>query len=178
MESHGRVGRDEDLDSRASGSEVAATAASTIPGEFTALLVEDDPHVAVVLAEAFADDGRLKVMLAQDGASALQAMEANPPPSVAVIDVWLCGASSLAVAGAAAARGIPFVFTTGDPVAADMVETCELTVLRKPYRIPNLISRAHAAAQLPRGTAAAGDLRRRTTQRLRELRERLVSSGL
>jgi CheY-like chemotaxis protein len=76
------------------------------------LIVEDEPMVAWLLDDMLVDFGCVVVGAADRLDEALAMIEDQPIDAV-VLDVNLRGQMSYPVADALAARGVPFVFTTG-----------------------------------------------------------------
>lgn len=128
------------------------------------LLVEDEaPQRAALLAALRAHWPRASVREAGDGDAALAALAdapgdgAVPPFDVAFLDIRLPGASGLAVARAAIARGVRVVFTTAyDQHAVEAFEQGAVDYLLKPIRperLADTLRRVEAA--LATGAAAA-----------------------
>lgn len=76
------------------------------------LLVEDDPIVALTLEESLREQGLVIAGLARDLRSAL-ALAADSGVEIALLDVKLGADGVGPVADLLAARGCPFVFTSG-----------------------------------------------------------------
>ncbi len=96
------------------------------------LVVEDEALVAMLVEDALQDAGFGLIGPARSVAQAI-ALLAAETPSAAVLDLNLAGESSAAVADALAARGIPFVVTTGYGAAGLPPGHRGVPVLPKPY---------------------------------------------
>ncbi|MEI6487047.1 MAG: response regulator [Sphingomonadales bacterium] len=102
------------------------------------LLAEDEAFLAILVTEALEDAGHAVIGPCQTVAQALAALAGAERCDAAVIDANLRGASAAPVAEALAARGIPFLVTTGylrsqlPPVLAGA------PVLSKPVRMAEL----------------------------------------
>jgi CheY-like chemotaxis protein len=94
------------------------------------LVVDDDPMIAMLLADWLSELGHEPLGPAYNSASALSLIETSRPDA-AIVDVSLGAGSGYTVAECLAKREIPFVFATGH-VSLDsrFVETC---VLVKPF---------------------------------------------
>lgn len=116
----------------------------------TILLVEDEMMVAMLLEVALENEGFTVISAGYLEKATLLATERAI--DAAVLDVNLHGKRSYPVADALAARGIPFVFSTGygDVDLKRLYPT--RPVLAKPYRSENLIAILSALI-----AAAAGD---------------------
>ena len=105
-------------------------------------MVEDDFLIGETLVEALQDQGATVVGPIGWVAEALTAI--RDPASrfdVAVLDVDLHGRRSYPIADALAARGIPFVFTTGYDAGAVEPAYREHARLEKPLSATALIAR-------------------------------------
>ena len=96
------------------------------------LLVEDEMLVAWLLQDMLADLGCAVVGPAARVAQALAIIDSQTFDA-AVLDVNLNGQTSYAVADALAARGVPFVFSTGYAKDRLAEPYRSLTVLQKPF---------------------------------------------
>jgi CheY-like chemotaxis protein len=76
------------------------------------LVVEDEAAVALMLEDLLAERGAVVVGPAADAASALELIAAGTI-DCAVVDYGLVGGTSLPVADALMARGVPFLFASG-----------------------------------------------------------------
>jgi CheY-like chemotaxis protein len=113
------------------------------------LVVEDEALVAMLVEDALQDAGFGLIGPARSVAQAI-ALLAAETPSAAVLDLNLAGESSATVADALAARGIPFVVTTGYGASGLPPGHRGVPVLPKPY------DPAELTAVLDRLCAGAG----------------------
>lgn len=97
------------------------------------LVLEDEMMVLINIEDALADFGCTSVAVAATVDQALTLI-GTQSFDVAMIDVNLNGQTSYPVADALAARGVPFVFSTGysDPGLGS--DHRDRPVLQKPYR--------------------------------------------
>jgi CheY-like chemotaxis protein len=97
------------------------------------LVVEDEMMVAWLLEDMLAELGCAVVGPAGSVNQALAMIDAGEAIDVAVLDVNLNGQTSYPIADALAARGVPFVFSTGydKDRLLDDYRTCP--VLQKPF---------------------------------------------
>jgi CheY-like chemotaxis protein len=105
------------------------------------LIVEDEMLVLLHIENALADLGCTSVSAAATVDQALDLINAQPF-DVALVDVNLNGRKSYPVADALAARGVPFVFSTGYSGQTLEDGYRDRPVLGKPY------SEAHMVAML------------------------------
>jgi len=89
-------------------------AVSDVLAGLLALVVEDQPLIALDTESMLADIGASSVASFSSADHALLWLQSGAP-GVAVLDVNLGGTSSFAVADELSLRGIPFAFTTGTP---------------------------------------------------------------
>lgn len=102
------------------------------------LVVEDEIFVAMML-EGMLDELGCEVVGPVAGvAQALAIIHAAGPIDAAVLDVNLNGQKSYPVADALAARGVPFVFSTGYRKEALSNGHGGVPVLQKPFRLSEL----------------------------------------
>jgi CheY-like chemotaxis protein len=97
------------------------------------LVVEDEMMVAWLLEDMLADLGCAVVGPAGSVNQALAMIDAGEAIDVAVLDVNLNGQTSYPVADALAARGVPFVFSTGYDKDRLLEDYRTFPVLQKPY---------------------------------------------
>ena len=97
------------------------------------LVVEDEMIVAWLLQDMLADLGCAVVGPAARVAQALAMIEAEAIDA-AVLDVNLNGQKSYPVADALAARGVPFVFSTGYETESLPNDYQSLRLLQKPFK--------------------------------------------
>jgi len=100
------------------------------------LVVEDEPLIAMMLEDFLAELGKTHVATCDSIASALAAIDAEHPDA-AILDINLSGgATTWPVADALAAKGIPFIFSSGgddaNPAYVDRPR------LAKPYTMDGL----------------------------------------
>ncbi len=120
----------------AGGVEIAPAA----PRPLTILLVDDDPDLRVVLADALETLGH-RAIQADDGISALAALE-EEVPDVVLLDFAMPGMNGAELAAEIRRRWptLPIVFASGfaDTGAIEAVER-DATILRKPFRVTQLL---------------------------------------
>lgn len=104
---------------------------------FRILLVEDEPLVAMAVEDALLSQGMTVIGPAATVAAALGCIASNEFDG-ALLDVNLRGEKIDAVADALAARGIPFVFTTGDGTYGLPAAHRNRPMLTKPFRDADL----------------------------------------
>ncbi len=97
------------------------------------LLVEDESLIAIVIEEMLEELGCELAGRAADLGSAVAAAEAGGFDG-AVLDVNLDGLESFAVADALAARGVPFLFSTGYGEPRMPEPFADRPVLQKPFQ--------------------------------------------
>jgi DNA-binding response OmpR family regulator len=96
------------------------------------LLVEDDPEFGEQMAERVAELGYAVAGPAVT-LEAAEALLAERTPAAALLDGVLAGRSSAPFAATLAARGVPFVFVTGDDRIAGLAkELKHVPLLTKP----------------------------------------------
>jgi CheY-like chemotaxis protein len=112
--------------------------------------VEDEPLVAMVLENIVEDMGASLVGPAASVTSALQLIEAGGFDG-ALLDVNLRGERVDAVADALAAKGIPFVFTTGHGIDGIPPAHRHRPMLGKPFRDADIVAalNRHVLAKQP-----------------------------
>ena len=96
------------------------------------LVVEDEALVAMLVEDALLDAGFAVIGPARSVSEAM-ALLAAEVPAAAVLDLNLGGETSVSVADALAARGIPFVVATGYGAAGLPAGHKHVPVLPKPY---------------------------------------------
>ena len=116
------------------------------------LIVEDEPMVAWLLDDMLVEFGCVVVGSADRVDEALAMIEAQPIDA-AVLDVNLRGQMSYPVADVLAARGVPFVFTTGYARARLLEAYRHYPYLLKPYH--RLAMRDALLGLLPSSAKAA-----------------------
>ena len=101
------------------------------------LVVDDQQDIADVIAMYLSDEGHA-VTTAGHGAAALAALERERFDG-AIVDAVLPGASGLAVAAAASARGVPVLLMTGEPNSMERLDgEGRYPVLKKPFHLREL----------------------------------------
>jgi CheY-like chemotaxis protein len=109
----------------------------------TVLVVDDEPFVRVVVAEALAEAGYL-TFEAEDAEAALDLLNANPNIDVLVTDMCLAGAldgHQLAIEAYSLCPDLKVIFMTGDSQTASTLERLPGVadgVLIKPFHLEDL----------------------------------------
>lgn len=101
-----------------------------------ALLVEDDPQVAMVVDELLSELG-LEVLVNQTFENAQEELDAGDI-DVAVLDMFLRGESAMPIAQKLRGMNVPFVVLTGSDPAPILRELPGVTVLSKPFELATL----------------------------------------
>ncbi len=116
----------------------------------TILVVEDEPLVAMVLESIIEDMGASLVGPAASVEKALSLIEAGGFAG-ALLDVNLRGERVDAVADALAAKGLPFVFTTGHGIDGIPAAHRHRPMLSKPFRDADItaVLNVHILAKQP-----------------------------
>ena len=112
------------------------TAMSDKDGRLRALLVEDEPLVALMIEDMLADLGIDVALSASTLADALAATEADF--DFALLDINLKGERSFPAAEALRRRGKPFMFVTGYGTLGTYGTDFDVVVLQKPFTIADL----------------------------------------
>jgi DNA-binding response OmpR family regulator len=116
------------------------------------LVVEDDPHVRMMLDELLQDRG-LKVMTVGDDRSAYQALSKNGAGfRVLLTDINLGGETDgfdVARRARSLNADIAVIFITGNPNESDRFKTGDGVMLHKPLNLMALADRVQAAAHRP-----------------------------
>jgi CheY-like chemotaxis protein len=111
------------------------------------LMVEDQLLIAMDVQTMLAREGAATVETASSVKEALHSLTIVQP-DVAILDVNLGNGSSIPVAHALAARGIPFVFATGyGETSLIPSELGHVPIVRKPYDIAALMGALTAAME-------------------------------
>lgn len=111
---------------------------NALPGK-KILVVEDEPLVALLVADILHDAGCIVLGPAYDVSSALKLFEDNFPDA-AVLDINLGGdQTSAPVADALERAGIPFVYATGYGAAKLRVKDKHKPRINKPFDKQNLL---------------------------------------
>lgn len=108
---------------------------STVAGR-RALLVEDDPQVAMVVDEILSDLG-LEVLVNQTFENAQEELDAGDI-DVAVLDMYLRGESAMPIARQLQGMNVPFLVLTGGDPASISRELPGVTVMSKPFEVADL----------------------------------------
>jgi CheY-like chemotaxis protein len=123
----------------------AATALSArlgsdgIARDLPILLLEDQMLIAMDVEAMLSGRGFSAIATASTVTQALKSIERSPP-AFAILDVNLGDGTSIPVAEALTARGIPFIFATGYGEGGMIpVEFETVPVLRKPYEVEALM---------------------------------------
>jgi DNA-binding response OmpR family regulator len=101
------------------------------------LLVEDEPLIAMMLAEMLAELGHEVVGPARSVAEGLAAL-ADGQPDMAVLDINLDGEMSFPLADALEAAGVPHLFATGYGPEAARARPVSRPVIAKPFSAADL----------------------------------------
>jgi len=109
------------------------------------LVVEDEYLLADELCGMLADEGATIIGPAPRVDAALELLDREPRPSLAVLDVNLQGRTAWPVADALLARGIPFVFLTGYDPAAIPRAYAHVPRAGKPVQLQELLPLIRAA---------------------------------
>ncbi len=120
---------------------IAATQAlpAKIPAGLRVLVLEDDKNVSLLLEDMLGELGCRLVGPCDSSAAALSLMQTQAP-QVALLDVHLgAGQDGYAVAGALAARQVPFAFVTGDGAARLPEAFADRPVLQKPFHLATMV---------------------------------------
>jgi CheY-like chemotaxis protein len=102
------------------------------------LVVEDEAAVALMLEDFLAERGAVVVGPVADAESALQRI-ADERIDCAVVDYGLVGGTSLPVADALMARGVPFLFASGYDVGGIDPRYAAVPRLEKVYAAEELL---------------------------------------
>lgn len=107
-------------------------------GRLRALLVEDEPLVALMIEDMLADLGIDVTLSASTLADALAAAAAEAEFDFALLDINLRGERSFPAAEALRRRGKPFMFVTGYGTLGTYGTDFDVVVLQKPFTIADL----------------------------------------
>ena len=103
------------------------------------LVIEDEALVAMLVEDALMDAGFGVIGPARSVAEAMSLLASEEPAAV-VLDLNLGGETSISVADALVARGIPFVVATGYGAAGLPESHRHVPVLPKPYDPADLMA--------------------------------------
>lgn len=109
------------------------------PANRRILVIEDEALVAMLVEDALIDAGFSVIGPARSVAEAMSLL-AREEPAAVVLDLNLGGETSLSVADALVARGIPFVVATGYGAAGLPESRRHVPVLPKPYDPADLMA--------------------------------------
>ncbi len=101
------------------------------------LIVEDEPLIALMLADMLAELGFLVAASVAQVDDAL-AVLVDHPVDIALLDVNIGAQKIDPVADFLAARGTPFIFTTGYGATGVPANHADRTLLQKPFHIDEL----------------------------------------
>jgi CheY-like chemotaxis protein len=108
-----------------------------MPAPRRVLIVEDEVLVSILIEEALANLGFEVAAVADSLEEALAHAEAGNF-DCAILDVHVQGKDVFPVAEALEARGLPFVFATGDGQSGVPDKYRGRPVLQKPFMVPEL----------------------------------------
>jgi CheY-like chemotaxis protein len=103
------------------------------------LIVEDEMLVLIMIEDMLADLGCQSVTSAATVDKALALIDAQVFDA-ALLDVNLNGNDSLPVAEALSARGVPFVYSTGNTGHSLREDYSDRPVLKKPFQYEELVA--------------------------------------
>ncbi|MGH1570535.1 response regulator [Methylobacterium sp. P31] len=103
------------------------------------LAVEDEYFIAEELEQALRAAGAIVLGPVPSVRAALDLLQGDVAPEIAVLDVNLGGEMVYPVADALAARGVPFLFTTGYDQAALPERYAAVRRLEKPIELPEVL---------------------------------------
>ena len=140
------------------------------------LLIEDEPALRRGLTDVFASEG-FEVIVAEDGVRGLEAALTESPDLI-VLDIMLPGMNGFEICQTVRERGMeaPILMLTARGQEQDIVQGLTLGAddyVTKPFRVGELVARAHAFMRRRRAAAAVVhrfgdcevDLRARTVTR-------------
>jgi len=96
------------------------------------LIVEDEGLVAMMMEDLVRELGIKDIHICSDVASAIE-LARSADIDCAVLDLWVRDGSSVEVADTLAARGIPFLFSTGSTADAVAERHAHRPMLGKPF---------------------------------------------
>ena len=103
----------------------------------TALVVEDETIIALLIEDMLKDIGFAEVGQAGSIAQAIAALE-RTRPDIAILDVNLAGVPAYPVAERLQAADIPFIFASGYSTAGIAAPWSRCSVLKKPFQADKL----------------------------------------
>jgi DNA-binding response OmpR family regulator len=116
------------------------------------LVAEDDGDILLLL-ETVLDDAGFTVAGASTVAAALRILQGGGIDCV-LTDLGMPGQSGMVLAETAKAAGIPVVLATGSMPRSDALEAAGWRLLRKPFRMQDLVTTVRAALAVPRDGSA------------------------
>lgn len=116
------------------------------------VLVAEDEEEILVLLETVLDDAGFAVAAAGSVAAALRILDEGGIDCV-LTDLGLPGQSGMVLAQAASAAGIPVVVATGSMPESEAFEAAGWQLLRKPFRMHDLVTAIEAALAARPGDA-------------------------
>jgi DNA-binding response OmpR family regulator len=114
------------------------------------LIVEDEPLVSLVLCDWLEEEQAKVVGPAASIEEASHLVDIGSLDA-AILDVNVAGRTVFAVADLLAARGVPFLFTTGYDAAELPLRFADAAVLQKPFLIQHLAAALSRVMAAPRG---------------------------
>ena len=128
--------------------------AASRPAPGRVLVLEDELLIAMFLDDLLVDAGYAVIGPASTVAEALAMLRSEPPPDVALLDFHVAGETSLAIADAITARGLPLVFLTGYGPEVLPPRYSDAPVLTKPYEGRELLAALNRTLQSRPATLA------------------------
>jgi DNA-binding NtrC family response regulator len=110
------------------------------------LVVDDRPDICAVVQVALEENGNYRVSAATDVPEALSFLDRDTP-DLLILDAVMPGCHGFLLATDAAARGIPILMMTGEPVMNDALDQVGWSHLRKPFRLDHLLVETRRALQ-------------------------------
>jgi DNA-binding response OmpR family regulator len=103
------------------------------------LVVDDRPDICAVVQMALEESGTYRVTATTEIREALSFLDRDPP-DLLILDAVMPGRQGFRLATDAAERGIPIMMMTGEPVMNEMLDELGWSHLRKPFRLPQLLT--------------------------------------
>ena len=117
------------------------------------LVVDDEPLICDVVADAFDDWPGTEVDCAHDGVAGMKRLQGGQF-GLALIDIELPGLSGLDVAQAAVNDDVPVLMLAGRPETATKLALVDLPHLRKPFTMAELLRESKNAVAKSRENVA------------------------
>ncbi|WP_045389138.1 HWE histidine kinase domain-containing protein [Falsirhodobacter sp. alg1] len=131
--------RFKEIQMSATTSATSGTDSPTLPEQAHVMLLEDQLLIAMDVEAMLEESGFQRISLARNVAQAMDLIKGEGI-ELAMLDVNLGQETSIPVAEELRARGIPFVFATGYDEGSALPEGMrDVTIVRKPYDIDNLV---------------------------------------